>query len=119
MAHGDARRCASVVREGSVFGEMFRSLRAWWLTLDWHWGAFTITGGPPGFSSQAVEPAVSRMINQCYLVQMLHGDARYMLADDPYLESNLEWAGFAFEQRTPHGFRYRADRWRDPKDWTE
>jgi hypothetical protein len=97
----------------SVFGAMFNSLRTWWLTLDRHWGAFIIAGGPPGFSSQAVEPAVARIINRRYLVQMLHGDARYMLGDDPERESDLAWAGFVFQQRTTRGFRYRAESWKD------
>jgi hypothetical protein len=102
----------------SVFGQMFNSLRTWWLTLDRHWGAFIVAGGPPGFSSTSVDPRVARVINQRYLVQLLHGDARYMLADDPYLEPDLKWAGFAFEQSTTRGFRFRADTWKDPPDRT-
>ncbi len=98
----------------SIFGEMFNSLRTWWLSLDRHWGAFIIAGGPPGFSNRRVQPEIARVINQRFLTQLLHGDARYMLADDPYLEADLEWAGFKFEQRTTHGFRYRADSWVDP-----
>lgn len=97
-----------------VFGAMFNSLRTWWLTLDRHWGAFIIVGGPPGFSNHAVPEEVARAVNQRYLVQLLHGDARYLLADDPYLEPDLKWAGFAFEQRTSRGFRYRAVSWADP-----
>ena len=98
----------------SILGEMFNSLRTWWLSLDRHWGAFIIAGGPPGFTNNVVEPAVARVINQRFLIQLLHGDARYMLADDPFLEADLEWAGFKFEQRTTHGVRYRADTWLDP-----
>lgn len=98
----------------SIFGEMFGSLRTWWLSLDHHWGAFIIAGGPPGFSNGSVEPAVARVINQRFLTQLLHGDARYMLADDAYLQSDLKWAGFKFEQQTTHGFRYSADSWIDP-----
>jgi hypothetical protein len=92
----------------SVFGEMFNSLRTWWLTLDRHWGAFIIAGGPPGFTSNAMPEDAARMINRQYLAQLTHGDARYMLAVDPFLESDLLWAGHAFEKRTTHGFRYRA-----------
>jgi hypothetical protein len=102
--------------EESIFGEMFHSLRTWWLTLDRHWGVFVVAGGPPGFSNYSVERAVARVINQRYLVQMLYGDARYLLADDSYLESDLEWAGFAIEHRTTRGFRYRADGWTDPAE---
>jgi hypothetical protein len=98
----------------SIFGEMFNSLRTWWLSLDRHCGAFIIAGGPPGFSNRGVQPEIARVINQRFLTQLLHGDARYMLADDPYIEADLEWAGFKFEQRTTHGFRYRADSWVDP-----
>jgi hypothetical protein len=98
----------------SIFGEMFNSLRTWWLSLDRHCGAFIIAGGAPGFSNRGVQPEIARVINQRFLTQLLHGDARYMLADDPYLEADLEWAGFKFEQRTTHGFRYRADSWVDP-----
>ncbi len=98
----------------SVFGPMFDSLRTWWLTLGRNWGALIIAGGPSRFSSHAVEPDFARMINQRYLVQMLHGDARYLLADDPFLEPDLVWAGFAFGQRTTRGFRYRAERWQEP-----
>lgn len=100
--------------QASIFGDMFGSLRTWWLSLDRHWGAFIIAGGPAGFSNNSVEPAVARVINQRFLTQLLHGDARYMLADDPYLQPDLEWAGFKFEQPTTHGFRYRADTWADP-----
>jgi hypothetical protein len=32
--------------------------------------------------------------------------SRYMLAGDDFLSDDLEWAGFAFTQRTGHGFRY-------------
>lgn len=92
----------------SVFGEMFNSLRTWWLTLDRHWGAFIIAGGPPGFTSNMLPEDAARVINRQYLVQLTHGDARYMLADDSFLEPDLLWAGHAFEQRTTHGFRYRA-----------
>lgn len=98
----------------SIFGEMFNSLRTWWLSLDRHCGAFIIAGGPPGFSNRGVQPEIARVINQRILTQLLDGDARYMLADDPYLKADLEWAGFKFEQRTTHGFRYRADSWVDP-----
>lgn len=40
----------------SIFGAMFNSLRTWWLTLDPHWGAFIIAGGPAGFSVNPVPP---------------------------------------------------------------
>ncbi|MDB5576615.1 MAG: hypothetical protein JWR80_1791 [Bradyrhizobium sp.] len=98
----------------SMFGDMFNALRTWWLTLDRHWGAFIIAGGPPGFSNMGVQPEIARVLNQIFLVQLLHGDARYMLADDAFLEPDLDWAGFRFEQRTTRGFRYRADTWQDP-----
>lgn len=98
----------------SVFGEMFNSLRTWWLTLDRHWGAFIVAGGPPGFSSHRVEPEVARVINRVYLVQLLHGSARYMLAEDSNLEDDFVWAGFELKQRTTKGFRYAADSWKDP-----
>ena len=92
----------------SVVGEMFNSLRTWWLTLDRHWGAFIIAGGPPGFSNNDMPLDAARMVNRQYLTQLTHGGARYMLVDDRFLESDLEWAGYAFEQRITHGFRYRA-----------
>lgn len=92
----------------SMFGEMFNSLRTWWLTLDRHWGAFIIAGGPPGFTSNMFPEDAARVINRQYLAQLTHGDARYMLADDSFLEPDLLWAGHAFERRTTHGFRYRA-----------
>lgn len=91
----------------SIFGEMFNSLRTWWLTLDIRWGAFIIAGGPPGFSTNVVEADVARMVNRQFLVQFLHGDARYLIAEDDLIGPDLEWAGFAFEQRTTNGFRYR------------
>jgi len=93
----------------SMFGAIFNSLRTWWLTLDRYWGAFIIAGGPPGFSSQAVEHDVAHVINRLYLVQMLQGEARYMLADDARLECDLAWAGFVLEHRKTHSARYRAD----------
>jgi len=86
---------------------MFNSLRTWWLTLDRHCGAFIIAGGPPGFSSSAVPPEIAHVINRQYLTQFLHGDARYMLAADDFILGDLEWAGFVFDKKTTHGFRYR------------
>jgi hypothetical protein len=91
----------------SIFGAMFNSLRAWWLTLDRHWGAFIVAGGPSGFSAEAVPPDLARLVNRQYLVQLLEGSARYMLADDEFLDEDLEWAGFTPSQRTARGFRYR------------
>jgi hypothetical protein len=92
----------------SVFGAMFNSLRTWWLTLDRNWGAFIVAGGPPGFSTGAVPPELARVVNRQYLVQLLHGGARYLLGDDEFIGDDLEWAGFAFDQNTTRGFRYRA-----------
>jgi hypothetical protein len=97
----------------SMFGQMFNSLRTWWLTLDRHCGAFIIAGGPPGFSNQSVPPEIARVVNRGVLIQLLHGDARYMLADDAFVKVDLEWAGFAFSQKTTCGFRYRAVSWKD------
>ena len=97
----------SVPGRKSVFGEMFNSLRTWWLTLDRHWGVFIIAGGPPGFTKNDMPEDAARVINRQYFTQLTKGDARYMLADDQFLESDLEWAGYGFEQRTTHGFRYR------------
>ena len=97
----------SVPGRKSIFGELFNSLRTWWLTLDRHWGVFIIAGGPPGFSKNDMPEDAARLINRQYFTQLTHGDARYMIADDPFLESDLEWAGYGFEQRTTHGFRYR------------
>lgn len=91
----------------SVFGALFNSLRTWWLALDRHWGAFIVAGGPSGFSSETVPPELARVVNRQYLVQLLEGGARYLLADDDFLEEDLEWAGFTFAQRTVSGFRYR------------
>ncbi|MCW1432156.1 DUF4238 domain-containing protein [Novosphingobium sp. JCM 18896] len=91
----------------SVFGATFNSLRTWWLTLDRHWGAFIMAGGPPGFGIETVPPDFARVVNRQYLVQFLEGNARYMLADDAFLGEDLEWAGFCFAQRTTRGFRYR------------
>ena len=99
----------------SMFGEMFNSLRTWWLTLDRHCGAFMIAGGPPGVSKQSVPPEIARAVNQRFLIQLLHGDARYMLADDAFVEVDLEVAGFAFSQKTTCGFRYRSVSWKDPQ----
>lgn len=72
------------------------------------WGAFIIAGGPPGFSNHAIPREVAQVVNRQYLTQLAHSDARYMLAEDPFLESDLEWAGYSFEQPTTRGFRYRA-----------
>ncbi|WP_143412416.1 hypothetical protein [Gluconobacter sp. DsW_056] len=98
----------------SIFGEMFNSLRTWWLSLNRYFGAFIIAGGSPGFSNLGVQPEIARVVNRRFLVQLLHGDARYMLADDEHIENDLEWAGFKFDKNTTHGFRYRADGWVDP-----
>ena len=93
--------------DDSIFGTMFNSLRTWWLALDRHWGAFIIAGGPCGFGLGAVPPDLARVVNRQYLVQLLEGSARYMLADDDFLGEDLEWAGFTFAQRTARGFRDR------------
>lgn len=91
----------------SIFGTIFNSLRTWWLALDRHWGVLIVAGGPSGFSAEAVPPVFARVVNRLCLVQVLEGNARYMLADDDFLGEDLEWAGFAFAQRTARGFRYR------------
>lgn len=92
----------------SVFGPFFNDLRTWWLTLDRHCGAFIVAGGPAGFSNMEIPHDAARMVNQQYLVQ--HGNSmtvRYLLADDAYLDEDLAWAGYAFEQHTTHGARWR------------
>ena len=98
----------------SIFGAMFGSLRTWWLSLDRHCGAFIIAGGPPGMSVQDVSGDVARVVNRSCLTQMLHGEARYLIADDDHVASDLEWAGFELEKPTTHGFRYRATSWQPP-----
>jgi hypothetical protein len=92
----------------SLFGEMFDSLRIWWLTLDAHWGAFVISGGAPGFSNGILPEATANMINRQYLVQLLNGDARFLLAEDPHMDTDLEWGGFAFDRKNTRELRYRA-----------
>jgi hypothetical protein len=92
----------------SVFGRMFDNLRTWWLSLGRTCGAFIIAGGPPGFSQNDLPGDAARMINRQYLVQHLNSlSVRYLMADDEHLPEDLVWAGYAFEQRTTHGFRYR------------
>jgi len=91
----------------SVFGEMFNSLRTWWLTLDRNWGVLIVAGGPPGFRTGSVPSDFARVINRQYLVQFLAGSARYLLADDDTLDEDLRWAGFALAQQTLRGFRYQ------------
>lgn len=92
----------------SVFGAFFDDLRTWWLSLDRFWGAFIIAGGPPGFSRNDLPLDAARVINRQYLVQ--HGNSlsvRYLIADDEFVGEDLEWAGYRFEHRTTHGFRYQ------------
>ncbi|QJR02741.1 DUF4238 domain-containing protein [Sphingobium yanoikuyae] len=92
----------------SIFGAFFNELRTWWLTLDRYCGAFIVAGGPPGFSNLPMPADAARMINQHYLVQ--HGNSltvRYLLANDPYLDDDLVWAGYGFERSTTHGARWR------------
>ncbi len=92
----------------SVFGSVFNSLRTWWLTLNRYWGAFIIAGGPHGFSNTAMPLDAARVINRQYIVQHQNSSTvRYLIADDEHLEEDLEWAGYRFEQRIKHGFRYR------------
>jgi len=79
---------------GSIHGPMFDTLRTWWLSLDKHWGAFIVLGGPPGFSSGSVDGDVIRVINRSYLTQFLEGGARYLIAEDSYIAEDLRWAGF-------------------------
>jgi len=62
--------------------------------------------GPAGITNSLVQDEVARVINRQFLVQFLHGDARYLVADDPHMEADLEWAGFASDRRTTHGARY-------------
>lgn len=92
----------------SIFGDFFNNLRTWWLTLDRHCGAFIVAGGPPEFTNSAMPADAARVINRQYLVQ--HGNSltvRYMIGDDPYLDDDLEWAGFRLDRRTTHGTRWR------------
>lgn len=91
----------------SIFGAVFNSLRTWWLSLDRDWGAFIVAGGPSGFSTRVAPTDLARVVNRQYLVQLLEGGARYMLADDDFLDEDLQWAGFTFAQRTARGSRYR------------
>ena len=92
----------------SIFGPIFNSLRTWWLTLDRHWGALIVAGGPPGFTINAMPIDAARMINRRYLVQQLNSlSVTYLIADDERLAEDLEWAGYRFEQYTKHGYRYR------------
>lgn len=91
----------------SIFGAMFNSLRTWWLTLDRQWGTFIVAGGPSGFSLNSVPPELAQVVNRRYLTQFLHGDARYVLAEDDFIAGDLEWAGFVFDQKTARGYRYR------------
>ncbi|MBX9898023.1 MAG: DUF4238 domain-containing protein [Qipengyuania sp.] len=94
----------------SVFGSMFDSLRTWWLSLDRHCGAFIIAGGPAGFSNATMPLDAARMVNRQYLVQQQNSRwVRYLIADDDFLASDLEWAGYRFEERTKNGFRYRKE----------
>ena len=92
----------------SVSGSFFNELRTWWLTLDRHCGAFIVAGGPPRFSNDTMPVNAARVVNRQYLVQ--HGNSmtvRYLIADDPYVDADLEWAGYNFERRTTHGARWR------------
>jgi hypothetical protein len=98
----------SVPGQQSILGPFFDNLRTWWLTLDRHCGVFIVAGGPSDFSNSDMPVDAARAINQRYLVQ--HGKSmtvRYLLADDPYLDEDLVWAGYDFEQRTTHGARWR------------
>jgi hypothetical protein len=40
----------------------------------------------------------------------LHGSARYMLANDDFIPTDLKWAGYAFDKKTTNGFRFRKAR---------
>lgn len=95
----------------SVFGFFFNSLRTWWITLDRHWGAFIIAGGPPGFTNRPMPLDAARVINRQYLVQLQNSlSVRYLIADDEHLAEDMEWAGHRFERSTTNGFRYRKNR---------
>lgn len=92
----------------SVFGTFFNNLRTWWLSLDRHCGAFIVAGGPAGFTKATMPADAARMINRQYLVQ--HGNSltvRYLLAEDPYIDEDLAWAGYAFERHIANGERWR------------
>ena len=94
--------------EQSIFGSFFDSLRTWWLTLDRYWGAFIVAGGPSSFTNTTMPLDAARVINRRYLIQLQNSlSVRYLIADDKYVEEDLEWTGYRFEQRTTHGFRYR------------
>lgn len=91
----------------SAFGKFFNNLRTWWLTFDRQCGAFIIVGGSPGFTNTSMSIDAARMINRQYLVQHCNSlTVRYMIGDDDYLNSDLEWAGYRFERRTTHGARW-------------
>jgi hypothetical protein len=50
----------------------------------------------------------AQVLNRVYLVQLLNNPwVRYLIADDDFIATDLEWAGHRFERRTTYGFRYR------------
>ena len=91
----------------SVFGDFFNNLRTWWLSLDQYWGAFIVLGGPSGFSNSEMPADTARMINRQFLVQRLNSmTVRYLIADDSYLNEDLDWAGFDLARCTSSGKRW-------------
>lgn len=98
----------SVLGQQFIFGSFFNERRTWWLPLDRHCGAFIVAGGPSRFSNNSMPEDAARMVNLQYLLQHdASMTVRYLIADDPYLDEDLDWAGYNFEQRTTHGARWR------------
>ncbi|XUU60280.1 DUF4238 domain-containing protein [Erythrobacter sp. HA6-11] len=92
----------------SVFGSLFDNLRTWWLSLDRHCGVFIVAGGPPNFSHTDMPGDAVRVINRQYLVQHCNSmSVRYLIADDDFLDDDLDWAGYCHQTRTTHGHRWR------------
>lgn len=91
----------------SALGPFFNPLRTWFLTLDPQWGAFIIAGGPANFTISDMPQDTARVVNRFYLVQHQNSPwVRYMLADDPFIDADLDWAGYRMERQTAQGARY-------------
>lgn len=91
--------------------------KAWWLPLTPYCGALITRGTPfAELAHMDIEDDAVRMFNRRYLVQLREGlSVRYCLADDVYLDVDLDWAGYDLVTRSKMVSRYeRRDRQTTP-----
>jgi hypothetical protein len=83
--------------------------KAWWLPLTSYCGALITLDTPfPQLSHIDMGDDTVRALNRMYLTQLVASlSVRYCIADDEFLELDLDWLGYDLVQRSKMGFRYK------------